>query len=111
MDKEKSNFLLIIPVALFGIMILCFLIASLLEFPTNRGTVYSSILMLALAIFFLALIPCIIVSIIGIISEKKNKTSTNKNHNALYVLGIIDLVLSIIIALLAVLLFIGGLSI
>ena len=53
MNKGDAKVLLIIPVALFATMIVSFLIASILEFPTDRGAVYSVFLMLSLRFSFL----------------------------------------------------------
>ena len=108
MNKGDAKVLLIIPVALFATMIVSFLIASILEFPTDRGAVYSVFLMLSLAIFFLAPLPCIVLSVIGTLFVSRLKKQNDEGHNALFVLGAIDIALSILIAFLAALVFVGG---
>ena len=110
MNKANAKILLIIPVAVFGTMIISFLSASILEFPTDRGTVYSFFIMLTLAIFFLAPLPCLIASIVGTVIVGKIKKTTNENLKILFELGIIDITVSIMITFLAICVFIGGQS-
>lgn len=81
MEKEKKSraykVLLIIPVALFIISIVSFILAICLEFPTSRGVIYGLCFILALICFALSVFPGIILSIAGtIIAAMKKDTTT-----------------------------------
>ena len=108
MNKSNVRILLIIPAALFATMIVSFLIASILESPTDRGAAYSFFLVLSLAIFLLAPLPCIVLSVIGTLFVSRLRKQKSAEHNALFVLGTIDIALSIIVMFLALAMFVGG---
>ncbi len=111
MNKDNVKILVLVPIVLYVIMFMSFLIASILEFPTDRGAAYLFFCMLSFIIFFLTPVPCLIMSIIGIIFVSKIRNSIDESNSTLFALGIIDIFLSIIIFGLAIFVIISGQSI
>lgn len=111
MNKDYVKILVLVPIVLYAIMFMSFLIAGVLEFPTDRGALYLFFCMLSFIIFFLTPVPCLIMSIIGIVSVSKIRNSTDERKSTLFALGIIDIFLSIIIFGLAIFVIISGQSI
>lgn len=84
MQNPTIKKLLWIPVISVIVIIGSFIIASILEFPTNRGAVYSFLAGIAIFGIFLIPIPCLIISIIGTVNSVKNKNDKYK------IIGIVD---------------------
>ena len=82
--------LLIIPVVVFVLGVILFIIGSLLEFPTHRGVVYGICIMLSLLGFAFNVFPGGILAIIGtILAAKAKKTKY-------LALGIVEILSSLV---------------
>ena len=97
---DKTKKILWLPIIAVLVIIGSFIIATILEFPTNRGTVYSFFAGVAIFGFFLIPIPCLIISIIGTIKAISNRNAKYK------IIGIIEIIFSIIGILLDIYIFI-----
>ena len=91
--KKKDNYktaktLVLIPLVIFAIAIVCFIIAAILEQPTNRGTLYTVISLIGLTGGFLTPLPCLIVSIIGSLYAYRSKEEGARHWLLLFLLGI-----------------------
>ena len=53
MNKDNVKILVLVPIVLYAIMFMSFLIAGVLEFPTDRGAAYLFFCMLSFIIFFI----------------------------------------------------------
>lgn len=105
MQNPTIKKLLWIPVISVIVIIGSFIIASILEFPTNRGVVYS--FLAGIAIFGIFLIPmlCLIISIIGTVNSVKNKNDKYK------IIGIAEIIFSVLGVLLNIYIFTIGQSV
>ncbi len=107
----KARKLLLIPVFIILAATVCFGLASILEVPTHRGTVYSILIMIAILSIFLAPLPCLVMSVIGtVFAAKATKEGTAPARKYL-VLGIIEILAHVLFVILAVAMFIGGQSV
>ena len=105
MQNQTIKKLLWIPVISIVVIIGSFIIASILEFPTNRGVVYSFFAGIALLGFFLIPIPCLIISIIGTVNSVSNKNDKYK------IIGIVEIIFSVLGILFEIYIFTIGQSV
>jgi len=105
MQNHTIKKLLWIPVISVIVIIGSFIIASILEFPTNRGSVYSFLAGIAILGIFLIPIPCLIISIIGTVNSVKNKNEKYK------IIGIAEIIFSVLGILLDIYIFTIGQSV
>lgn len=105
MQNPTIKKLLWIPVISVIVIIGSFIIASILEFPTNRGVVYSFLAGIAIFGIFLIPILCLIISIIGTVNSVKNKNDKYK------IIGIAEIIFSVLGVLLDIYIFTIGQSV
>ena len=99
MQNKTIKKLLWIPVIAVIVIIGSFIIASILEFPTNRGSIYSFFAGVAIFGIFLIPIPCLIISIIGTVKAVSNKNDKYK------IIGIVEIIFSVLNVLLDIYIF------
>lgn len=108
--KEKTTALLCIGIPfLIGVcLVITFALAGILEFPTNRGTIYLVFASISLFGSLLIPIPGIISSIIGIINAVKLRKLGQK-AGYLIIFGLINIVCSFLVGIFWLyVIFIGG---
>ncbi len=105
MQNQTIKKLLWIPVISIVVIIGSFIIASILEFPTNRGVVYSFFAGIALFGIFLIPILSLIISIIGTVNSVLNQNDKYK------IIGIIEIIFSALGVLLEIYIFTIGQSV
>ena len=105
---KKAKALVGIPIAVLVIGIACFALSMVLEKPTDRGTVYSVVSAVWLFGLFLAPIPCFVMSLVGTVMAANVKKSGEQGANGTVILGVMELLIAVGLAVLAVLMFIGG---
>ena len=110
-NYSKAKVMTLIPVIVFLVTVICFVIASILEVPTSRGAVYSVLILISIISIFLAPLLCLVISIIGTVFASKAKKEGRSEAKKFFILGLIEILFSILGALLAVLMFIGGQSV
>ncbi|SEM53079.1 MULTISPECIES: hypothetical protein [unclassified Butyrivibrio] len=106
-----SRILVLIPIIVFVVTIICWVLASMLEAPTHRGTIYSIFAMVGLIGIFLAPLPCLIISVLGTIFAVKSVKDGSKPSRKYLFLGILEILANIWGGLVAVVLFIGSMSV
>ncbi|MCR5356583.1 MAG: hypothetical protein K6E63_04185 [Lachnospiraceae bacterium] len=115
MNAERNHTIaktmMIIPIVLLAVTLLSLAIATALEGPTGRGTVYSIFMIIVLIGLFLAPPACFIFSIIAIVFSGKAMKEGNSKSVKILIIGIIELVFSVGGVILAILMFIGGQSV
>jgi len=95
MDKKKIGlFYVLIPFFTTIFLSLCFILACFLEFPTNRGAIYSAFAILSIMGFLVLPIPSCVLSIIGIC---KSKNSQKKYKIWTYILGGINILVAVLL--------------
>ena len=107
----RAKKLTLIPVFVFLITIICMILATVLEKPTNRGTVYSLFMLVVIVGMFLSPLPCLIMSVIGTVSGAKALKEGTLIARKYIVLGIIEILACILGVIIAILMFIGGQSV
>ena len=107
----RAKKLVLIPLIVFVVTVICFILATVLEKPTNRGTVYSAVAIVSILSMFLSPLPCLIMSIIGTISAAKATKEGTEQAKKYLVIGVIEIVSCVLGVVLAILMFIGGQSV
>lgn len=104
----KAKVLVLIPVFIFFVTMICMVLATILEGPTNRGALYSVVAFIGVMSLFFAPLPCLIISIIGTVFASKASREGVTEANRFLILGIIEILVYVFGAVLAVLMFIAG---
>ncbi len=105
---SKAKVLTLIPILVFAATVICMVLATILEGPTHRGTLYSIIAFIGLMSMFLAPLPCLVISIVGTVCATKALKEGIAHARIFLVTGIMEIGVYVLGAVLAVLMFIGG---
>ena len=93
MNEKKQAYLYVgIPLIIGVAIVISLIFATFLEFPTNRGFVYTQFAFSGLIGSILAPIPCCILSILGIKKSIKLKKQGERHIGLLILIGIINIV-------------------
>lgn len=57
--------LTLIPIAVFTITAVCLVLAAILEFPTDRGTIYVAFARIGVLSLFFSPLPCFVMAVLG----------------------------------------------
>ena len=104
----KAKVLTLIPVVVFAVTVICMVLATILEGPTNRGTIYTIFAFVGLMSIFLSPLPCLVVSIIGTVFAARAVKESTAGALKFLILGIAEILVYVLGAVLAVMIFIGG---
>ena len=107
----RARVLTLIPVIVFAVTVICMVLAVILEVPTNRGTVYSALALIALMSIMISPAPCMALSIMGLIFAIKAIKEGTKKGIIFLALGIIEIMVFAASAIFAILLFLAGQSV
>ena len=100
------------PVGVGIVMVGCFILAGILEYPTNRGAIYSLLTFISILGTVFAPLPCIVSAIAGIVFAMKAKNDDKRSSGWIIAIGIFDILASIVIGLVVVYaVFVGGTSV
>ncbi len=102
--KEAKNYLTL-PIIITVVIVISMIMATILEGPTNRGSIYTLFASVMILGIIFAPLPCFIMSIIGTIKAIKAKT------RGLTILGIAEVAIGVIAIILATLILIFGQSV
>lgn len=83
--STKTKAFLFIPLVIIILAIVLFVVASIIEQPTSRGTVYTLSLVTSLLLFGVAVCPGLIFMVLGTIGAKQEKAT------GLLILGIFEI--------------------
>jgi len=111
--KKKTTALLCVGIPLIVAvgLVIAFGIACILEFPTNRGIIYSIFAFISIIGSMLVPIPSIASSIVGIISAAKLRKQGEKTVY-LILIGILNIVVSFVVEIFWLYaIFVGGASV
>ena len=107
-NNKSAKILIIIPIIILLITLSCLGLSSVLASSTNKGTVYTVLMLIGLMNLVLAPFPCLIMSVLGTIFASKALKEGIKESRILLVIGIIEIIVFILgVILAAVLLLIG----
>ena len=108
-EKKQASLYVGIPLIIGVAIVISLIFATILEFPTNRGTLYTQFVFSGLIGSILAPIPCCILSILGIKKSIKLKKQGERHIGLLILIGIINIVVSVAVgAAWWYIIFIGG---
>lgn len=106
-----AKILIFIPIVVFVITAICMGLATILEFPTDRGVVYSFFAGIGILSMFLSPLPCLVISIVGtVFAAKATKEGAIQSHKYI-VIGIIEIIAYIVGVILAATMFYYGQSV
>lgn len=110
-NYTRARILIWIPIAIFIYTVICMILATVLEAPTNRGTLYSIIAFMGLMSMFLAPLPCLVMTVIGtVFAGKATKEGETKARKYL-VIGLLEILVHVACVVVAIMMFIGGQSV
>jgi len=106
-----AKILILIPIVIFVITALCMGLATILEFPTDRGVVYSIFAGIGILSMFLSPLPCLVISIVGTVFAAKATKEGIIQSRKFFIIGIIEIVAYIVGVILAATMFYYGQSV
>ena len=99
---SKSKLFTLIPIIILALTIICLVLATILEVPTNRGALYSIFAFAGVISLFISPLPCLVISVIGTVFAAKAKA------RGFLILGIAEILVYIVGAILAIIMFTAG---
>ena len=110
-SKSTARSMVMIPIIIFAVTVISFILAVLLEGPTDKGAVYVLFAFISIVSFFMAPLPCLIISVIGtVLAVKAIRAGDSKARKYLFI-GIIEIAVTAVFTVVAAILFITGQSI
>ena len=107
-NYSKARVLTLIPVVVLVATGICMVLATILGEATDRGALYSAFAFGALMSVFLAPMPCLVMSVIGTKLAAKAKKEGTPEAQKYFILGLLEVLVYIVGAVVAVIMFIGG---
>ena len=107
-NYSKAKALTLIPIIVLMFTVICMVFATILEVPTNRGVLYSIFALTGLISMFLAPLPCLVISVIGTMFAVRVTKEGTAGARSFLILGIIEILVYVAAAILAVIMFIAG---
>ena len=107
-NYKRAKTLTLIPIIILVLTLICLLLSSVLAVPTGKGLIYTIFMIAGLVSIFLMPLPCLVMSIVGTIFASKAIKEGVRETRKFLVLGIIEIVFSVIALFLAVVMFIVG---
>ena len=105
---SKSKVLTLIPIIVLAVTVICIILATILEGPTNRGTVYTVFAFAGLVSMFISPLPCLALSIIGTVFAAKAAREGTAGAPVFLILGILEILVCVVGGILAIMMFIAG---
>ena len=105
---SKAKVLTLIPIIVLAVTVICTVLATILEVPTNRGVFYTIFALAGLISLFLAPLPCLVISVIGTMLAAKATKEGTAEARIFLILGIIEIIVYVVGAILAVIMFMVG---
>ncbi len=103
-----AKVLTLIPVIIFVITALCMILASALEMPTSRGTIYTIFASIGLISIMISPVPCFSISVIGLIFAIKAVKEKVVKAIIFLVLGIFEILVSVAGAIFAIMMLVAA---
>ncbi len=104
----KAKVLTLIPIIVLSITVICMVLAIILEVPANRGALYTIFAFAGLMSMFISPLPCLVISIIGMVFAAKAIKEGTAEAKKFFMLGIFELLVYVVGAILAIIIFIAG---
>ena len=107
-NYSKAKVLTLIPIIVLMVTLICMVLATMLEVPTNRGVLYTIFGFAGLTSIFAAPLPCLVISIIGTVFAVRATKEGASEARKFVILGIIEILVYVVGAFLAIMMFIAG---
>ena len=107
-NYTKAKILTLIPVIVLALTVICMILATILEGPTGRGTIYTIFAFAGLMSIFLSPLPCLVLSVIGTVFAAKATKEGTAGSIRFLILGIAEMLVYVAGAIVAVLMIIAG---
>ena len=107
-NHSKAKVLTLIPVIVLALTVICMVLATILEGPTGRGTIYTIFAFAGLMSIFISPLPCLVLSVIGTVFAIKATKEGAAGTLKFLILGIAEILVYVAGAIVAVLMFIAG---
>ena len=104
----RAKVLTLIPLIVLVVTVICIVLATILEVPTGRGVLYTIFAFAGLMGVFISPLPCLVLSIIGTVFAAKAAKEGTARARIFLVIGIIEIMVHIVGAFLAVMMFLVG---
>lgn len=110
---KKSNYsrakvLTLLPIIVLVATMICMILATILEVPTNRGALYTIFAFAGLMSMFLSPLPCLVISVAGTVFAAKAKKEGTSEALKFLILGIMEILIYVVGAIIAIIMFIAG---
>lgn len=107
-NYSKAKVLTLIPIIVLAVAVICFVLATVLEGPTDKGALYSVFAFIGLIGMLAAPFPCLILSIIGTVFAAKATKEGALEARKFLILGAIEVLVYIIGVIIAVIMLAVG---
>ena len=107
----KAKVLTLIPIIVLAVIVLCMVLAAILEVPTSRGALYTILALAGLMGVFIAPLPCLVMAILGTMFAAKAGKEGVSGARLFFVMGIIEIIVCAAGAFLSILMFLAGLGV
>ncbi len=107
-NYTKAKILTLIPVIVLALTVICMILATILEGPTGRDTIYTIFAFAGLMSIFLSPLPCLVLSVIGTVFAAKATKEGTAGSIRFLILGIAEILVYVAGAIVAVLMIIAG---
>ncbi len=88
--------LTLIPLVVWAVTIVCSVLSLILEFPTHRGAIYSILAIVSLMSILLSPLPCLMLSVLGMVFAIKARKENIVETKKFFVLSIVEIIISIL---------------
>ncbi len=110
-NYSKAKVLTLIPIIVLMFTVICMVFATILEIPANRGVLYTIFAFSGLMSVFLSPLPCLVISVIGTVFAAKAINEGTAEARRFLILGITEILVYVVGAILAIIMFIAGQSV
>ena len=93
------------------LIVLCMVLAAILEVPTSRGALYTILALAGLMGVFIAPLPCLVMAILGTMFAAKAGKEGVSGARLFFVMGIIEIIVCAAGAFLSILMFLAGMGV
>ena len=107
-NYSKAKVLTLIPLIVLAVTVICMVLAAILEGPSNKGVLYTIFAFAGLMSIFISPLPCLVMSVAGTVFAVKAGKEGIAEARKYLVAGIIEIMVYVAGAVLAVLMFLGG---
>jgi hypothetical protein len=107
-NYSKAKILTILPIFIMVFVVISLVLAAVLEEPNSRGALYTIFALVGLIGLVVTPLPCLVMTILGVVNASKAKKEGVKGAGVFLILGIIEIIFSILVGIFAAMISIGS---